>query len=223
MLTTILKTLIRTLVLPRIQTVKNEQLLAFCIWLWRFFRKRSGVVGFAAGAVAFSGCAGLWWRYQGGKEIREGIEARATAVLRRFELHVCDIGEVSYDDNLPVREANEGEDDKEKARPRRRKVSRMEEMSFALAQATYFKFGRRKQNDANMLVSRRFMRDELEEYDDLRYADANVIIDKALPLSFLSTTMAIEMDKMVGSRPFADRLVGGASMSWWERMFPLRH
>lgn len=74
----------------------------------------------------------------------------------------------------------------EAPRPRRR-VTRMRDLQNALAEEAYFEFGYRRRDEANELITRKFMRDLLRDRPDLRAADARVAIDGALALSFLPT------------------------------------
>jgi len=60
-----------------------------------------------------------------------------------------------------------------------------------LAYEAYFKFGHRAYNKANLLITRKWMRDYVEAhksfYKDMRVVDKVRIIDGALELSFVPT------------------------------------
>lgn len=104
-----------------------------------------------------------------------------------------------------------------KRRPARMKdVTKSELLAISLAGECYFKFGRRPKSEANILISRKWMRDRMEEIKDLRKKDAASIIDIALGLSFFPSVEAREMDLLLGTSVSASRM-GPLRGSWWAR------
>lgn len=87
-------------------------------------------------------------------------------------------------------------------------------MSYAVAYEAYRQFGARPKSEANVLITRKFMRDLLAEFKDLRTKDCCVIIDAALSLSFLPMVVLQDMNTMERSSWvwfFRSRVV----VSWW--------
>lgn len=89
---------------------------------------------------------------------------------------------------------------------------RMQRMACALANSAYLQFGYRPQSEANKMVTRKFMRDELSKFPDLRVKDSLTIIDRALVLSFLPSEMFKEMRCVESTGVFGRRAQVG---SWW--------
>lgn len=71
--------------------------------------------------------------------------------------------------------------------PARFRPRRFEALASSLAWECYAQFGARERTEANVLVSRKFMRDLLDEKKGLRAKDKARLIDRALLLSFLPT------------------------------------
>jgi hypothetical protein len=83
---------------------------------------------------------------------------------------------------------------KKKRKQRLRKGNRTN-FACSIAKMAYNKFGARPMSQANMLVTRRWLQKLLdsEEYSDLRVADKNTAIDRALFLSFVTSKEYQEM------------------------------
>jgi hypothetical protein len=94
---------------------------------------------------------------------------------------------------------------------------RMQRMACALANSAYLQFGYRPKSEANVLITRKFMRDELSKFKDLRVRDSLVVIDRALTLSFLPSEMYKEMQCVSDTRVFRSR---ESFDSWWRRWLP---
>jgi len=77
-------------------------------------------------------------------------------------------------------------------RPNLRKIA------YALANEAYLKYGERKKSEANLLITRKWMYETIK-VKDLRTKEKLVVIDIALPLSFLPSRAARDMVDMVDS------------------------
>ncbi len=86
-------------------------------------------------------------------------------------------------------------------------------LAWSLAERAYFQYGEREASEANVLITRKFMRDVLMEHKDLRAKDAARAIDEALYLSFLPSTVLRDMHVIRGTRRF--RMRANATGSWW--------
>jgi len=108
-------------------------------------------------------------------------ERQAKVLIRTFDEARLDLAEVVHEDtrHLPVAR------DAEELRRQRFRPRNLQRMAAALADAAYFQFGYRDRSEANELITRKFMRDLLEEYKSLRDKDKSSAIDVALGLSFL--------------------------------------
>jgi hypothetical protein len=99
---------------------------------------------------------------------------------------------------------------------RRFRPQRSRDMSCALAHEAYMEFGYRPRSDANLIITRKFMRDLLLEYKDLRARDARGIIDVALYLSFLPSAQLREMNELDRTSTFVERTADVPGVgSWW--------
>jgi len=78
-------------------------------------------------------------------------------------------------------------------------------MAQALADGARYKFGHRPMNEANLLITRKWMHDELSVYKDLRACDGLDIIDMALYPSFLPSAALREMNEVLGSDVYRSR------------------
>lgn len=87
----------------------------------------------------------------------------------------------------------------------RPRPARLQKMAAALAHEAYFQFGFRPRSDANLLITRKFMRDRLTTFRDLRAKDAATIVDMALYLSFLPSQALREMNIIDGTDVFGSR------------------
>lgn len=87
-------------------------------------------------------------------------------------------------------------------------------ISMSLAKRAYYQFGFRPESEANSLITRKFMRDLLMEFKDLRATDANNIIDVALPLSFLPTVVHREMKEYTRTFVYQQRSAEIPECGW---------
>lgn len=151
-----------------------------------------------------------------------GLEHRAADFLEQFDDNyvelVSTVERAREEDGLPIG-GPEGD-----AGPRQRFIrlarhrpGRGREMAFALAELAYFQFGFRLRSEANELITRKFMRDSLAEFKDLRKKDAAGVIDVALPLSFLPSQAMRSMGELESTDAFQDRSRAdpSARASWW--------
>jgi len=88
-------------------------------------------------------------------------------------------------------------------------------MAFEVAAKAYFQFGHRSESEANELITRKFMRDALADYKDLRAKDASAIIDMALPLSFLPSQQRILMNGLKKTTAWRSRQDDRKNPWWW--------
>lgn len=100
------------------------------------------------------------------------------------------------------------------------RLTKMRKIAFAMAYRAYFQFGYRPQSEANVLITRKFLRDALGDLKDMRFKDMNVIIDIALPLSFLPSLAMREMNEIRDTNEFQSRstpIRTRSWTSWWDR------
>jgi cytoskeletal protein RodZ len=91
--------------------------------------------------------------------------------------------------------------------------------SAAVAKVAYNKFGERPMSPANVLVTRKWLQKYLEDsFKDLRTADKNVAIDRALFLSFVPTKDFLQMRIVMETAAIKERMTGS---SWFGRVFQL--
>jgi hypothetical protein len=82
-----------------------------------------------------------------------------------------------------------------------------------LAKEAYLKFGKRPMNDANILVTRKYMVKYLEQpdYADMRTCDKVLAIDRALFLSFVPTIVYNNMRVASEDSSIAKRISGATT------------
>jgi hypothetical protein len=85
--------------------------------------------------------------------------------------------------------------------------------AMALAKEAYLKFGRRPINEANEIVTRKWMVKYLEKFSDLRTADKILAVDRALFLSFVPTIVYNNMHVVANSSPVS-KMVSGVTTSF---------
>jgi len=142
--------------------------------------------------------------------IRAGDERRARNLIQAFDSEVrLSLDELMEEERAVVGARANGE-------RRRFRPQRARDLACALANEAYMEFGNRPRNDANLITTRKFMRDLLLDFRDLRAKDALGIIDTALYLSFLPSKALIEMNIIDGTTAFVERS-GDTSgrRSWW--------
>jgi hypothetical protein len=94
--------------------------------------------------------------------------------------------------------------------------------AMAVAKKAYNKFGRRPVSQANLLVTRKWIQKYMEEaFKDLRTADKNVAIDRALFLSFVPTLDYNRLAKLMENDVFTDR-IDNKPESFWGKVFTLK-
>jgi len=140
------------------------------------------------------------------------------AMLQRYDAHWRDLLEVveqaRQDDGLSL----DGSDTNRPLGPRlRRRQGRKEKMTFALAGSAYLQFGFNDKSLANLLIYRKYMRDELTQYKDLRNHNAAEIIDAALHLSFLPSPALRRMNRLMLTPAFRERMsqIPGSRWQRW--------
>jgi len=82
--------------------------------------------------------------------------------------------------------------------------NKLQDMAFALADEAFFQYGRRRKSQANDLITRKFMRDHLSKFDTLRAKDKSLIIEIALPLSYVVPSETEIMDEVVRTRAYGE-------------------
>jgi len=103
---------------------------------------------------------------------------------------------------------------------RRRVRPQVGKIACSLAKAAYLQFGDRIRSAANLLITRKWMRDRLSEYADLRAHDAGNIIDAALELSFYPSKAAQCMALHRLTQAHADRMSALPTYGgWWAALF----
>jgi len=143
-------------------------------------------------------------------------ESRAKRVVGRFDAHELDLMDVvraarAADGLGPGGlELEDGPQRFCRYRPRR-----LQEMVYALADEAYRQFGSRPRSEANLLITRKFMRDELSVLKDLRTCDAIAIIDGALGLSFLPSQTLRGMNDLACTRVYRERSNDYLTRWWW--------
>lgn len=146
------------------------------------------------------------------------FEWKAEAIIRDYDTNVF----FSFEEMLKMERLNSGfplvngiptvEGARQRFRPRR-----SYDLAYSLAYEAYLEFGHRPRSDANLLITRKFMRDMIKECKDLRAKDAGGIIDTALYLSFLPSRCLREMNEIDDTYAFKDRRSDrpGQSPWWW--------
>lgn len=78
----------------------------------------------------------------------------------------------------------------------------LREMAYGLADEAYLQYGRRDKSQANDLITRKFLRDQLSQFDSLRARDRSSVIDLALTLSYVPTSEWCEMEEVESTRAY---------------------
>lgn len=163
----------------------------------------TGIVAFAVwGAVSY-----YFSRNPYERDARLHVEARDAPE------HLC-LEEVLADDaSAQDLTMFEGPDTTKRFRPKNQL-----RLAVAVADEAYYQFGFRPMSEANVLITRKFMRDRLMEVKGLRAHDALLVIDKAIPLSFLPSLEFKNMVRLMGTDTFERRLSPTSEPpSWWRR------
>ncbi len=145
---------------------------------------------------------------------RRELEWRARHMVAEFDGGALDLVEevaAARDETLPLAR----EDGTFPLRNGRLAGYRLRGMAFSLADQAYFQFGKRERSEANLLITRKFMRDRLEEFKDLRFKDRNEVIDMALYLSFMPTLALRAMNEYDDTWAFKERQADVPHHWWW--------
>lgn len=183
-----------------------ERVLVGRRWLLR------GALLGLSGCVVFRACLGLLtWRR------REGVASR---LVREYDGHDAsfqrELEEVRGGED-PAPEDDGGDRAQVAVAPIVRWArGRKRGLAYGLAEEAYYQFGFRAKSEANMLITRKFMRDLLKEHKDLRAKDAAELIDRGLELSFLPTRQLKAMNVISETYVFSDRArLGPQSWIGW--------
>jgi hypothetical protein len=91
-------------------------------------------------------------------------------------------------------------------KPVRRRVRNVAANSYALK--AYLKFGFRPRSEANVIVTRKYISDLLDEQKDMRIRDKIEIMDMAVFLSFVPSR-SLQWSKTIGkTQAFSERILG---------------
>jgi len=88
-------------------------------------------------------------------------------------------------------------------------------MAHALAHEAYMEFGHREKSAANAIITRKWMRDHIGQFKDLRAVDAAMVIDEAMPYSFLPSRALRYMNVLQTTDAWIDREDTQARRPWW--------
>lgn len=92
----------------------------------------------------------------------------------------------------------------------------------SVSKLAYNKFGERKMTEANVLVTRKWIQKLLDEpkYKDMRTADKNLAIDRALFMSFVPTKYFQQMRVAVTTKQWEQRMDAGRVFGgFWGKVF----
>lgn len=96
------------------------------------------------------------------------------------------------------------------------------QLSAALGLVGYCQFGPRLRTEADVLVTRKFLRDHLDNYPRVRGCDRAHVVDRAVELSYVRTTTAVKMDRLISSWSWAARVNRETLFTrWWNWVHPL--
>lgn len=150
----------------------------------------------------------IWIGYRYRESQRTEREARR--VLEFFyDFDGEDLDEAAADDRTVP--AVEGQRVRYRVRNRRR-------IARAVADSAYLKFGPRPANPENVLITRKFMFDELSGYRDMRNRDKAGIIDWAVHFSFLPSQDYLEASRMSQTKAW-QAAYGGVRPGWCRWIF----
>lgn len=155
-------------------------------------------------------------------------EQRAKALLEHFDKETVDEPVdyvVTTTDTLTREVENREEIEVTVTSKKRSRLQKGKRSQFAksLGQLAYNKFGERPMTEANLMVTRRWLQKQLESDDlkDLRTADKNIAIDRALFLSFVPTKAFLKMKVYSATSQWEKRTTGSELFGkwWWNRVF----
>jgi len=129
-------------------------------------------------------------------------EVAATRAIDSVDDHVDSVEEAvsAVDGDNEQR----GEDDPPHPVPRFRGRPRGN-LARALGLVGYCQFGPRPRTEADVLVTRKFLRDHFDNYPRVRRCDRAHIIDMAVELSYVRSTTAVSMDRLISTWSWAAR------------------
>jgi hypothetical protein len=89
---------------------------------------------------------------------------------------------------------------------------------FACATECHNKFGPRDMTDDNLLVSRKWLYDFIKsEYPQLKGPSFSIVMEIALPMSFLPNQVHFEMRDLMTTGAYASRMRGAPTWQFWNR------
>lgn len=89
-------------------------------------------------------------------------------------------------------------------------------MAYILANKAYLQFGTRVNDEANCMITRKFLRDWCKSHlAKLRDYDASVAIDTAVPLSFIPPKGILEIRRYQDTVEWKGRVNGRFTWFWW--------
>ncbi len=141
-------------------------------------------------------------------------ELMVSGVVRSSEpvvTEICSDGELIVLEPVTTTEASPGLDETPVIGKARRKRVRhkkpREDFGVVLANEAYFHFGRRRRDEANDLVTRKWLRNYCRDNcKDLRAADMNAAIGIALVLSYVPPIEELRAERAATTRYFRSRL-----------------
>jgi hypothetical protein len=162
-------------------------------------------VGFLLVLCLYTSYKIVWWL------LTYRDEVRAKVLVREFDEAQLSLAEViELERGYAGLPRNNDGVDGIRFRPRR-----SHRIACSLAWEAYEKFGHRVRSEANLLITRKFMLDQLKEFKDLRACDRSGIIDRALYLSFLPSLTLQEMNVIDRTSAFNRRSSDLPRWSWW--------
>ncbi len=133
----------------------------------------------------------------------EQSDSREAVTLATSRLLGVGVGNVSIDSGSAA-----GEADKMKVARGgwvRVRPDRFNVLAMAAADEAYNEYGARRRSEANDLVTRKFLRDQFRQLEDLRAKDMNRLIEVALPLSYVQPPQREVMTNMWDCPAFEQR------------------
>jgi gluconate kinase len=133
----------------------------------------------------------------------EECDSREAVTLATARLLGVGVGNVSIDSGSAAGEAERMKVARGgwvRVRP-----DRFNTLAMAAADEAYNEYGARRRSEANDLVTRKFLRDQFRQLEDLRAKDMNRLIEVALPLSYVQPPQREVMTNMWDCPAFEQR------------------
>jgi len=146
--------------------------------------------------------------------LRWRLVGRASQIIDSFDSHVDGLDEVMLMARGGVPQPGGVGTGTPGSRMLRVRAQRLRQISDAVAHEAYAQFGHRPRSEANLLITRKFMRDKLQSYVDLRAKDIGTAIDQALYLSFLPSIALKEANSVDRTWVFEVRAMDFEGGSW---------